>query len=86
MQKIISLSILIGCFNEAKYIQKCLLSLKDQDSSDFEVIISDNDSTDTTVNKILESIHGDERFRLHRQLENIGAAKNAKFLLDQVQL
>lgn len=85
MQKIISLSILIGCFNEAKYIQKCLLSLKDQDSSDFEVIISDNDSTDTTVNKILESIHGDERFRLHRQLENIGAAKNAKFLLDQVQ-
>jgi len=85
MQKIISLSILVGCFNEAKYIQKCLLSLKDQDSSDFEVIISDNASTDTTIEKILESIHGDERFRLHKQLENIGAAKNAKFLLDQVQ-
>jgi protein O-GlcNAc transferase len=85
MQKNISLSILIGCFNEARYIQKCLLSLKDQDTRDFEVIISDNDSTDTTVEKILESIHGDERFHLHRQLENIGAAKNAKFLLDQVQ-
>lgn len=46
------ISVVIPAFNEAKYIGKCLQSLKEQDFSPdlFEVIVVDNNSTDETSN------------------------------------
>ncbi len=50
------ISVIIPAFNEEKYIVNCLESLKEQDYPDnnYEVIVSDNNSTDDTV-KIAKS-------------------------------
>ena len=43
-------SIVVPCFNEARYIEKTLKSLKNQNfDGDYEIIIVDNNCTDKTV-------------------------------------
>ena len=41
--------------NEEKYIERCILSLLDQDYPEFEIIVIDDNSTDATP-KILKNI------------------------------
>lgn len=43
------ISVVIPAFNEEKYISACLLSLKEQSFTDFEIIVVDNNSTDNTA-------------------------------------
>ncbi len=43
------LSIIIPTYNEEKYLPKLLQSIKDQDFTDYEIIVSDAGSKDTTV-------------------------------------
>lgn len=43
------LSIIIPCFNEEKYLQATLDAVFSQDYSDYEIIVVDDCSTDTTV-------------------------------------
>ena len=46
----IRFSIVVPCYNEAKYIEKTLKSLKDQDfDGEYEIIIVDNNCTDKTA-------------------------------------
>lgn len=51
------LSILIAAYNVEKFIEKCVLSCCDQDllTSEYEIIIIDDDSSDSTLN-ILEKL------------------------------
>jgi glycosyltransferase involved in cell wall biosynthesis len=42
-------SVIIPAFNEEKFLGNCLLSLKEQNFKDFEVIVVDNNSTDKTT-------------------------------------
>ncbi len=42
-------SLVIPVYNEEKYIEKCLMSVKDQEEKPDEVIIVDNNSTDNTI-------------------------------------
>ena len=42
-------SVIVPVRNEEKYIQRCLLSLLDQDYPYFEVIVIDDNSTDNTL-------------------------------------
>ncbi|MCX6966050.1 MAG: glycosyltransferase family 2 protein [Verrucomicrobia bacterium] len=79
------LSILLPCYNEQQYIEQTILSLVEQDYQDFEVIISDNASTDSTVEKIQQIIEGDKRFKLIKQKQNIGAAHNWMFLIEKIE-
>jgi protein O-GlcNAc transferase len=79
------LSILLPCYNEQQYIEQTILSLVEQDYQDFEVIISDNASTDSTVEKIQQIIGGDKRFKLIQQKQNIGAAHNWIFLIEKIE-
>ena len=44
----IKISVIIPAFNEEKILGNCLLSLKEQDFKDFEIIVVDNNSTDKT--------------------------------------
>jgi glycosyltransferase involved in cell wall biosynthesis len=44
----IKISVIIPAFNEEKFLGNCLLSLKEQDFKDFEIIVVDNNSTDKT--------------------------------------
>jgi glycosyltransferase involved in cell wall biosynthesis len=42
-------SVIIPAFNEEKFLGNCLLSLKEQNFKDFEIIVVDNNSTDKTT-------------------------------------
>ena len=76
-------SIGIPLYNEAKFIEESLLSILDQDYGNVELIISDNASTDATV-EICKKVIGDrENCRLHRFGVNKGAAENFRYVLSQ---
>ena len=71
------ISIIIPVYNAASFVQTCLYSLKNQNYSNFEVIIIDDGSTDDTVSQIREVIKNDSRFSLYEQLnKGVSAARN----------
>lgn len=74
------LIVVVPVFNEEKYIEKTLLSLKSQDLIDVTFIISDNCSTDNTWEICQKLTKDDARFILVQQPKNIGAGKNLDFL------
>jgi len=70
-------------FNGEKYVQNALTSLLSQTFSDFELIISDNASTDSTQMICEEFANKDKRIKYFRQKNNIGIFHNYKFVLKQ---
>jgi glycosyltransferase involved in cell wall biosynthesis len=78
-----TVSIGMPVYNGAKYIKEALDSLLAQTYTDFELIISDNASTDSTQAICEEYASKDNRIRYIRQNENIGAVKNFQFVLDE---
>jgi glycosyltransferase involved in cell wall biosynthesis len=78
-----AISIGMPVYNGEKYIREALDSLLAQTFTDFELIISDNASTDSTSNICKEYAIRDSRIRYIRQHKNIGAIANFKFLLEQ---
>jgi glycosyltransferase involved in cell wall biosynthesis len=69
-------SIGMPVYNGARYIRRALDSLLAQDYEKFEIIISDNASTDQTP-KILEQYASKyPHLRIYTQLENVGAEEN----------
>jgi glycosyltransferase involved in cell wall biosynthesis len=72
-------------FNGADYIEQALESLQNQTFADFELIISDNASTDGTSDICARFVQGDSRFRYVRQEQNIGPIPNFLFLLEQAR-
>jgi glycosyltransferase involved in cell wall biosynthesis len=71
--------------NGAAYIQTCLDSICGQTFRDIELIVSDNDSTDATVEICERYAAKDPRVRLFRQRANIGPAGNFRFVLEQAR-
>jgi glycosyltransferase involved in cell wall biosynthesis len=69
-------------YNGEKYVRGALDSLLAQTFTDFELIISDNASTDTTEAICLEYASQDPRIRYLRQSENCGLAANFQLVLD----
>jgi len=69
-------------YNGEKYIRKALDSLLEQTFTDFELIISDNASTDRTQEICLQYTCRDSRVRYFRNEENIGAARNFNRLVE----
>jgi glycosyltransferase involved in cell wall biosynthesis len=72
-------------FNGEKSIREALDSLLTQTFTDFELIISDNASTDGTEAICREYVDKDSRIRYVRQAENRGAGANFWFVLDEAQ-
>jgi len=70
------LSIGLPVFNGEKYLKEALDSILNQTFSDFELIISDNASTDQTEQICREYAAKDGRIRYYRNEKNIGAPKN----------
>lgn len=62
--------------NGADTIDRCLESILRQDFGDFEVIVSDNASTDETCQRVEEFMIRDPRIRLIRQVQNVGMIEN----------
>ncbi len=70
------LSIGLPVYNGAEHLAEALTSLLGQEYGDFELIISDNASTDATE-EICRTFAGrDRRVQYHRQATNCGAAAN----------
>ena len=72
-------------WNGEDFIRLALDSLLAQDFKNFEIILSDNASTDNTEKICEEYVKKDERIRYVRQNENIGANKNFNFVLDKAK-
>ncbi|MBV6509244.1 MAG: hypothetical protein JJLCMIEE_02313 [Acidimicrobiales bacterium] len=60
----------------ARYIDATLKTLRAQTLTDFEIVISDNASTDGTRDICLGHAGEDDRIRYFRQVANLGAAAN----------
>ena len=81
--KIPLVSIGVPVFNGEKTLARMLDSLLSQTFGDFEIIISDNASTDKTA-YIAKGYAGmDQRIRYLRQAGNIGPERNFKYVLDE---
>lgn len=78
-------SIGMPVYNGAAYIREALDSLLAQTFKDFELIISDNASTDDTQAICEEYARRDPRIRYVRQGENKGVLANFQFVLDQAK-
>jgi len=76
-------SIGLPVYNGGKFIRETLDSLLAQTFTDFELIISDNASTDDTEAICREYSAKDKRIRYVRQSENLGQLLNFEFVLDQ---
>ena len=80
-QSIVKVSIGIPVYNGEKYIRKALDSVLKQNFTDFELIISDNASTDMTKDICEEYVVRDKRIRYIRQSTNIGVIRNFEAIL-----
>ena len=69
-------SIGLPVFNGERYLEATLAAVLGQDFADFELLISDNASTDRTRDISEEFAARDRRVSYHRNSENIGAARN----------
>lgn len=69
-------SIGMPVYNGERFIQQALDSLLDQDYDNFELIISDNASTDQTPEICQEYVVKDKRVRFYRNDTNLGAITN----------
>lgn len=68
-------------YNSGKWISEAIISVLNSSFKNFELLISDDASTDDTWEKILKFT--DPRIKIFRQQKNIGEYKNRNFLLSQ---
>lgn len=79
------LSIGLPVYNGEKYVAESIEALLGQSFTDFELIISDNASTDGTGDICRRYQGKDSRVRYFRQERNVGIAPNVNFILGQVR-
>ena len=75
-------SIGLPVYNGERFICSAIETLLSQTFSDFEIIISDNCSTDKTESICRQYAAKDARIRYVRQTENVGITANFRFVLD----
>jgi glycosyltransferase involved in cell wall biosynthesis len=79
------LSIGLSVFNGEDYLEESLEALLGQTYTDFELIISDNHSTDGTEKICRTYQEQDSRIRYYRQRQNIGLSPNHNFVIQQAR-
>jgi glycosyltransferase involved in cell wall biosynthesis len=78
-------SIAVPVYNVERYVAQCLESLLGQTFGDFELIISDNASTDDSEQVCRSYAARDSRIRYIRRTENIGGPGNFRYVFAQCQ-
>ena len=68
----VEISYIIVCYNSEKHIAKCLDSILDQSHQSFEIIVVDNNSTDTTKLIVEKFCKKNKQARLISNLHNVG--------------
>jgi len=79
------LSIGLAVYNGETYLAESLDALLGQSFKDFELIVSDNASTDGTADICCRYAKQDSRIRYIRQPRNIGLAPNHNFVFQQAR-
>jgi glycosyltransferase involved in cell wall biosynthesis len=79
------LSVGLPVYNGENYLAESLDALLGQTYQDFELLISDNASTDETASICARYEAQDPRIRYFRQASNIGCAPNHNFLVSQAR-
>lgn len=77
--------ILLATYNGEEYLKEQLDSILSQSYSNFRLLISDDASTDNTVEILKEYQEKDKRIKVFFQTENSGVIKNFEFLLEKVE-
>jgi glycosyltransferase involved in cell wall biosynthesis len=72
----------IPVFNEERFIDSALASLRSQDYPNLEIVISDNASTDRTLEICRRHASEDPRIRIESASENRGVVANFRHALD----
>lgn len=73
-------SVVVPSYNHARYVSKALHSALAQDFDNFELLVSDDASTDQSWAQIVEI--RDTRMRAFRQEHNLGPVGNLNFLIN----
>lgn len=80
-----AVSILIPTRNYARYLPAALDSVQRQDWQDYEIIISDDASTDDSAAVLQSLTSGNSRVRLHLHQTNLGMVDNWNWCLSQAR-
>lgn len=70
------ISIALATYNGEKYLREQLDSILSQTIQDFEIVICDDYSTDSTWDILQEYIIEDNRIKIYQNAENVGFKKN----------
>jgi len=76
-------SIGMPVYNDRQFLDKSIKSILNQTYIDFELILSDDCSTDGSAQVCEEYLLKDARIKYIRQEQNIGISRNMEFLLHQ---
>ena len=79
------ISILIPCYQQARFLPEALDSVLHQDFQDLEVIASDDASSDNTFSILQDYAVRDSRIHIFRQSTNLGMVENWNFCLWQAR-
>ena len=80
-----TVSILLPTYNGEKYLKEQIDSILNQTYKDIKLIISDDGSSDNTVNILKQYEQQDSRIELYIQPKNMGVVKEIEFLLQKVE-
>ena len=76
--------VLLASYNGEKYIEAQISSILNQTYKNIKLIISDDCSTDGTIDILKKYAQKDNRIQLYLQEKNLGVVKNIEFLLKKV--
>jgi glycosyltransferase involved in cell wall biosynthesis len=79
------LSVLIPCYQQSRFLPEALDSVLHQDFHDWEVIASDDGSSDNAFSVLQDYAARDSRIHIFRQPSNLGMVANWNFCLRQAR-
>jgi glycosyltransferase involved in cell wall biosynthesis len=74
-------SIGVPTYNRPASLLKTLESIQNQNYENLQVVVSDNFSDNEQIDSVLSQFKSDERFCIFKQVYNIGAVDNFKFVM-----
>src|SRR5262245_22370038 len=77
-----SIDIAVPCYNYSRFLRDCVTSILSQDFRDIRVLISDNASTDNSVDVARQLAAEDPRVQVFAHPKNLGPHANYNFCVD----